>query len=86
MISAGVNRFPSFTAGKFNVKSVNDQFKSEINKAVVAQIDAQEAALKKKIADAKGVAAEKSGLSNEQVEGIIGVIFSKTRSFSAGSK
>ena len=86
LISAGVNRFPSFTAGKFNVKSVNDQFKSEINKAVVAQIDAQEAAVKKKIADAKGVAAEKSGLSNEQVEGIIGVIFSKTRSFSAGSK
>ncbi len=86
LVSAGANRFPGFTFGKFNVKSVNDQFKSEINKAIVAQIDAQEAAVKKKIEDAKGVAAEKSGLSNEQIEGIIGTIFSKTRSASAGSK
>ena len=79
LISAGLNRFPGFTAGKFNVTSVSDQFKSEINKAVVAQIDAQIASAKKKIEDAKGVASEKTGLSNEQIEGIIGVIFSKTR-------
>lgn len=86
LISAGVNRFPGFTAGKFNVKSVNDQFKSEINKAIVAQIDAQEAAVKKKIEDAKGVAAVNTGLSNEQIEGIIGSIFSKARTVTAGSK
>lgn len=86
LVSAGSNRFPGFTAGKFNVKSVNDQFKTEINKAIVAQIDAQEAAVKKKIEDAKGVAAEKSGLSNDQIEGIIGTIFSKTRSATAESK
>jgi hypothetical protein len=82
LISAGLNRWPNLTFGQFNVTSVNDQFKQEINKAIVAQIDAQEESIKKKIGDAKATVSKETGLSPEQIESVLSVIFSKTRSAS----
>lgn len=77
LISAGLNRFPNFTVGQFSVKSVNEQFRTEINKTIAAQIDAQEAALKKKVEDAKQKASEHTGLKPEQIDGMLKVLFSK---------
>ena len=88
LISAGLNKWPNLTFGKFNVTSVNDQFKQEINKAIVAQIDAQEATIKKKINDAKANVSKETGLSPEQIEGVLAIMFSKTRTATStvGSK
>ena len=75
-ISAGLDAMTGFKVGMINKKDIDDQFRSEINKAIKATIEQQTAELKNK---AIKIISENAQLQPTEVETLLKSLFSAVK-------
>lgn len=90
LISAGLKTFPGISIGQFAVKNVDEQFRSEGNKTIIAQLDDAPNKAVAALNDFKNgvvsTAAAKTGLKPDQLNSVLNAIFSQGQSVLAETK